>query len=123
MKLKLASLFFLILFFILIPVVKAAEEDVDIGTFDDALADRLGIPLFAAQLLTSSMFLGWFMFPAILMAKDHVSQSLVVTFMGLPIMGFCIAMGWLPTWILLMACLIVALMFAGKARGLIGGGQ
>lgn len=124
MKLKIVLLLFLV--FALVAAAYAQDdEDEDTVNLQDLpvqLSERLNIPLAAAELLTASLFLGWFIFPGLLLAKDNVPQSLVVAILGLPIYGFAILMGWLDYWFLLIVCLLMALMYAGKFRQILSGG-
>ena len=109
-------------FLVFVPSVYApeGEGEVELSDFPQQLADKLGISLFPAQLMTSAIFLGLFMFPAILLAgKDNAIFAMVIV--GLPVMGFCIAMGWLSYWFLLVIAMLIALMFSGKMRDWISG--
>ena len=109
----------LFVFLVFVPSVYA-EGEVSLTDFPQQLADKLGIDLFPAQLLTSAIFLGLFLFPAILLAgKDNAIFAMVIV--GLPVMGFCIAMEWLSYWFLLVVAMLIALMFSGKMRDWISG--
>lgn len=85
------------------------------------LKTMLTIPLFAAQLLTTIIFIGLFDLPMLLITRywDVTAYAtLTITFL---VMGFCVAMGWLPYWFMLVFSLVVALLFAATMRGWISG--
>jgi len=122
---KLSWLFLILLFYVAVtPNVYATEEDeaVNLSEFPVKLSELMTIPLFAAQLLASSIVLALFLLPTVFacskFSKDVTIPALLVGFGAL---GFCIAMGWLPYWFLLVLALVVALLFAGSMRDWIGG--
>jgi len=110
-------LFWLIYFALLLIYPVHATEEVDLTDFPKQLSKRLNIPLFAAQLLTSGLFLALFLFPTLLLTKNVLAHLMI----GLIIMGFCVAMGWLHYWFILVTMVVVALMFSGKVRDWISG--
>ena len=115
-------LLFSILLVSFVPVAYANEDSISLENFPQQLADALGIGLYAGQLLAASIFLCIFCFPACMLAgRDNAVFALLIV--GLPVLAFCIAMGWLAAWILLIVALVVALMFSGKAREWISGGR
>lgn len=95
-------------------VVYAADDDVNLQKLPDHLAKRLNIPLFAAQLLACSIFLLMFLLPIALFSRGNLLLSLIV---GIILLGFFIAVGWLSFWVLLILVLIVASLWSGKIRG------
>jgi len=111
-------LFWLIYFALLLIYPVHATEEVDLADFPKQLSKKLNIPLFAAQLLTSGLFLALFLFPVFILTKNILAHLMI----GFIIMGFCIAMGWLPYWFFLIIIMIVALMYSGKMRDWISGG-
>lgn len=122
MKLKYFLLFALFLL-VLIPNVYAADDDaVNLSEFPLRVSEMMTIPLFAAQLLSSSIILCLFLLPTVFAcSKFNKDVTIPSLFVGIGALGFCIAMGWLPYWFLLVLCLLVALIFAGGMRGWIGG--
>lgn len=94
---------------------------IDISQVPQRIADMLGLPLLAGQMLISIIFMCLIMFPALLLTNKWSSQSLAALITGIGAMGFLIAAGWLPYWFLLIICLIVALMYASKMRDFLGG--
>jgi len=124
-KTKICLFFGILLVFMLIPCVYAEDDEaVNLSEFPLKLSEMMTIPLFAAELLASSIIVALFVLPTVFACskfkKDVTIPTLVV---GIGALGFCIAMGWLPYWFLLVLCLLVALIFAGGMRGWIGGGK
>jgi len=91
----------------LIPKVYATDE-VNVLEFPNRLGEMLGIPLFAAQLLASTILLALFLFPTLLLTKNILAHLSI----GLMVFGFCVAIGWLPVWIFIIFCLFLGLMYA-----------
>jgi len=118
MREKIFILLWLVYSVLLIYPVYATGEEVDLADFPKQLSKKLNIPLFAAQLLTSGLFLALFLFPVFILTKNILAHLMI----GFIIMGFCIAMGWLPYWFFLIIIMIVALMYSGKMRDWISGG-
>ena len=87
---------------------------VDLTAFPQGLADRLGISLFAGQILASVIFLMLTLLPTIFLSKGK--NPLAVLIVGLGSLGFCVAVNWLPYWFLLIVAMIVAFMFAGNVK-------
>ena len=119
----------LLLTLLIMPVsmVHAIDEAevVNLGDFPQKLADALNVSLFVGKLLASLILMSLFLFPSMLIAgyfggAGAVLYSLI--FVGLGSSGVCVALGWLPAWIYLVTCLLIALMFSSKMRELIRGG-
>lgn len=83
------------------------------------LAYRLGIPLFAGNILASLLLLLVFVMPFAVLR--HRRGWLIELIMGMTSMVLCIALGWLPVYLLFILCMIVAMMFSGRMRGWITG--
>jgi len=118
-------LLFALAFLVLVPNVYAADEDaVNLSEFPDQLVIALTIPLFAAQILASSIVLSLFLLPTVFACsqfnKDVAIPSVFVGFLAL---SFCIAVTWLPYWILIIVAILVALMFGNSIKGFVSGGQ
>jgi len=77
----------------------------------------MGIPLFAGQLLCSTIILLIFVLPTALIARKKNASPIAELMLGLCIMGVCLALGWLPYWILLILVMLVAFMYADKIAG------
>jgi len=101
-------------------------EEVDLTSLPQMLTEALGLPdtadYFAGKLLTTALMLSLFMIPTLFACNKFRREPLLPSiFVGMLVFGFCIAMDWLDYWFLLIICLVVALMFAGKMREWIGG--
>lgn len=90
---------------------------VDLSTFPQELATFLNIPVFASQLLTSTIILCFTLFPTLMLTRAR-NQTISVLLVGLTTMGFLIAVGWLPVWIFAIVCLFAGLLYAGKIKGI-----
>jgi len=108
-------LFIILLVLTHIPFVYA-PDGIDLSEIPQRLADSMNVPLLAGQLLASALILAMFLFPTLLLTNKYNSQSVAVLIMGVSVMGFLIAVSWLPYWFLLIIVLIVALMYSGKMR-------
>lgn len=101
-----------------------AEESYDLTELPMRVGEYFGISIFAAGLIVSALFI---LFPTMitgLVMKRSANTAilyaiLVVDFVT---MGFLVALAWLPYWIFLILCLIIALLFAGQIRDMITGG-
>lgn len=103
-----------------IPSVYAAEGDnVNFMEFPQYLSNAIGVPLLASQLLISTIFLFAFMLPCAIWGKTSLPAIIV----GFSLMGFLIAVSWLPYWFLLLISLIVALIYAKEIKDLVAGGS
>ena len=108
-------LFTVFLVAMLIPQVYAAEDDtVNLQDLPTYLAEKLNIPTFAGQLLACSIFLVMFLLPIAWFARRNMMLTLLV---GFVLLGFFIAVGWLPFWFLLIISLIVAGLWSAKMKG------
>ena len=116
----------LCLFLMVIPLCHAIDEDqvVNLGDFPTKLADALGVSAFVGGLIASLILMSLFLFPSIMLAGYFGGSGAVlytIIFVGLGSTVVCTALGWLPYWILILAGLIVALLFAGSIRNMISG--
>jgi len=123
---RLIIILFLTLLIMPVSLVHAIDEDevVNFGEFPDKLAEALNIDLPSAKLLSCSIILCLFLFPSMLIGGWFGGLGgaiLSIVVVGLPVGGFLVSMGWLPIWVYVMLCIIVALMFSGKMRGWISG--
>ena len=101
-----------------IPHVYAQDESKDdtinLLEIPDHLATALGIPLFASQLLTCSLVMLIVLLPIAIFAKRNTILTLIV---GFTLMGFFIAVGWLPYWFLFVIALLIASLWSAKIKG------
>lgn len=115
---------FLVLFMFLFSISTVnAESNVDLSVIPQNLANQLGIPLLAGQLICVTILLCITLFPSLILTRNRRSQEYVVVFMGFIVCGASLALGWLPLWFLVIICLIVASLWASKITGWVGGRQ
>lgn len=112
------------LFFVLISIsfFVTPISAFDLLDFPQKVSDKLGISLFASEILISVIILCTVLFPVAVFAKGRGS-FLLALILGFSTMSFLVALGWLPIWIFLVLALLTALLFGGKMRGLISGGD
>jgi len=110
---------FLLIFLFSTSIVYA--QDIDLTEIPQNLADKMGIPLFAGELLCSAILLFMFILPLTLISRRKGTGHVAELFVGFMVMGVCVALEWLPAWIIVVLLLIVAGMYAGKVKGLFGG--
>jgi len=94
-----------------------AQDEIDLSTFPQGLADTLNISLFAGQLLASVIMMLIFMLPVVVYTKTLLPPL----FVGLLTLGFCIALGYLPVWFLLIISMLIAVLWGSKISGWITG--
>lgn len=109
-------------FVIMIPHVYAADEDaVNLAEFPDRLSEMLTIPQFASEILASSIVLALFILPTVFACSKFKKDVVIPTlFVGILALSFCIALTWLPVWIFVALCFILALLFSDKITGVFG---
>ena len=110
-------LFTVFLVALLIPQVYAQNENddtINLLEIPDHLATALGIPLFASQLLTCSLVMLIVLLPIAIFAKRNTILTLII---GFTLMGFFIAIGWMPFWFLLVIALLIASLWSAKIKG------
>lgn len=114
MKLSLLSisLFFLISTILVSPVFAEDEPDINIMNLPEQLASAWGITEFAAGLFMSTLLCLAFLFPIAMWKRTSFAPLII----GLGTMSFCIAIGWLPYWIILLVSLMIAAMYASKIK-------
>jgi len=89
------------------------------------IAVRVGVALttttFAGQLICSAILMMCTVLPITIIARSKKAGFIPEIATVFVSMGVCIAIGWLEPWFLLIVSLLVALMYAGKARNAITG--
>lgn len=98
------------------------SADIDLPGIPSALAERLGVDVFTAGLLVSAIIV---VFTVVLVAfviksKSGLTYGLLAT--ELTVMGFLVALGWLPVYILIVLVLCIAIMYASTITKTLGGG-
>lgn len=116
----LSSVFFMLLSFIS-PV--NASSNINFSDIPPKLGEALGIPTFASQLLMSGILMLMFLLPITMLTRKGRGSWIPEVAVTFVIMGFCIGIGWLPYWFLLIIAMLTALMFSGRMRDLITGGK
>lgn len=116
LRMKKKALLYLPLFFLvltlIIPVYAEDEPDVNIVNLPAQLADAWGISTFAAGLFMSTIVFFAFLLPLIIWRKT----GLITLVVGFSIMGFCIAIGWLPFWITILVGLLIIAMYGSQIK-------
>lgn len=113
-KMKVAYfLLFTLVFLVLVSNVYA-DDGVNLTDLPQQLATQLGIPLFAAQLLTTAIILSLPLLPALRFTRGKTNQFFVMILLGFVTLGFCVAMTWLPVWMFVIISLVVALLFSDR---------
>lgn len=123
MSIKAKALLFALLLFSLIPQVYAQDqqpsnEQVNLLEIPSRLAKALGIPEFAGQLLTCALVMLIVLLPIAIFSKGNMLLSMMVGFI---LLGFFVAVGWMPYWFLLLIGLIVAGLWSSKIGKWIAG--
>jgi len=114
LNVKLLLLIVLLAVLINVPNAYAAEDDtVNLLDLPEHLAAKLGIPTFAGQLLACTIFTVMFLFPIAFFARRNMMLTLIA---GFVLLGFFIAVGWLPYWFLLIIVLAIAGLWSGTIR-------
>jgi hypothetical protein len=98
-----------------VPPEEGVPGQVNLLDLPSKLAYALSIPLFAGQLLASTIVICTFIFPVLLLTRGKSIIALLIV--GLATMGFLFALGWLPYWFILILVLIVAGLWSAKVRG------
>ena len=110
----------ILLSFTFVPCVFAVDEGskVNLDDLPELFAEALGVNLFAGKILLVTIFLIMFELPVAIWGKGYFPAVMV----GFMVLAFCIAVGWLETWFLLVEGLIVVALLSGKMRDWIAGG-
>ena len=112
MRLKLSISLFFLIFTLISPVFAEDDPDINIMNLPEQLPSAWGITEFAAGIFMSTLLCLAFLFPIAMWKKTSFTPLIV----GLGVMSFCIAIGWLPYWILLAITLLIATLYASKIK-------
>jgi len=117
-KLFLLSFLFLSLIIFSFPICYALEDEdiVDISQLPAKLAEALNAPLFAGQILASAIPFCLICFPTFLLTNESKAHVTSIIF----VLGLCVALTWLPVWLLLLISLSIALMYANTIKEVFG---
>ena len=99
-------------------VLRAEDSAVDFGGLPEALSSALGLPLAASQILVSVLLVLVVLLVVAIFTKDKLTLIIFV----LLALTVDIALGWLSYFVLVFACLIVALLYASAMRKMLSGG-
>lgn len=105
-------LFFVIL--TLIPKGYSSEGEFDFSAIPQGLADKLNMPLFAGQILVSAIIIFIPLLVTAMLSGKSKHGWIAELFIGIMFSSFCIAIGWLPVYILILIALIIAISFSDK---------
>lgn len=94
----------------------------DLTALPAQLASHLMIDIFTAGLLCTAVFMFIPLMAVAIITRSRKSSWIIEIALSLVLMGFCVAMTWLPVFFIVAFCLIIALLFAGKSRDMITGG-
>lgn len=86
---------------------------VDLSTFAQALSTALGIDLFPAQILCTTIIMVLALGPTLLLTRNKIAHLMV----GFLVLSFCVAMAWLPVWIFAMVVLLISFLFGSQVLG------
>jgi len=107
-KLPLFLCVILILFLSISPIYAEDDEDINLLNLDNQLATHWGISAFAAGLFLTTLLSFAFLMPFIVFKKGGI----MILIVGIGVMGFCIAIGWLSEWVLLLVALLIAGLYS-----------
>lgn len=106
------SLLFFVCLSLIIPVYAEDEPDINLVNLPEQLASAWGITEFAAGLFMSTLLCLAFLFPIAMWKRTSFAPLIV----GFGVMSFCIAIGWLPYWLMLLISLLIASVYASKIK-------
>ena len=113
------------IFFLMLISPVYAETEINLLTLHEALGERLGVGTFAGGLIASSILLIMGILPVALINRSRKGGGgpIAEIFIGMVILGVCVAITWFPIWIFVLLCFLIALMFSDKLTGLMGGSR
>lgn len=107
------SLFFL--FLSLVP--RAYCSDVSITDVPQKMGEALGIPE-PNTALVGGVVMSTIFFMAVVMPTLFIRNKAVAFILAFLALGIDVAFSWLPPWLMLMICLMVAGLFAKQIKGM-----
>lgn len=120
MRKRLLALFPLFFVMLILPVY--AATDVNLLTLHEALGEQLGVGTFAGGLIASAILLMMTVLPVALINRSRRGGGgpIAEIFIGMTILGVCVAITWFPVWVFVLLAFIIALLFSDKITGIIG---
>lgn len=101
--------------------IAKGDEGVDVSEVPERIGNALGMSgtqaEFVGGLIASSLLMAFFILPTLVLTKGK--STIAVLFIGFMSMTICIALTWLPYWILLFLSLIIAIAYGNKIMGLV----
>lgn len=97
-----------------------ADQDHNMTAIPEWIAQQLSVDLLVGQIIISSILILIWLLPVAWISRGRGSGVPEIACVLL-IMTFCISIGWLPYWILVIFCVCIAMMFAGRMRDWITG--
>lgn len=93
---------------------------INVTNFPTQVGEMLGIGVFAGGVLCTLMFICMWLIPLNMFVKSNrVIPNLLV---GLCVVSFCVAVGWVHYFIFLFLFLVISALYAGKIRDWVSGG-
>lgn len=114
----LISLFLIFSFLFIRP---SQAQQLNLTDIPYRLALNLNIDTFSGQLICSLILIMVCILPVTIIARSKKASWVAETATAIGVFGVCVAIDWLPVWSLLVLCIIIALMVAGRFRGMIAG--
>jgi len=104
------------------PVLAETDYSIyDLNALPTQVAAHLMINVFTAGLICSAVLFIICLLPMTIVTRSKRSSWIPELCLSLILLGFCVAMTWLPIFFIIAPCIIIALMFSGKMRDLITG--
>lgn len=109
-------------FFLMLISPVYAQDEVNLLALHEQLGERLGVGTFAGGLIASAILLMMGILPVALINRSRKGGGgpMAELFIGLVLLGVCVAITWFPVWIFVLLVFLTALMFSDKFTGLIG---
>lgn len=118
--------FFFVVFVMLMSFVKVAcASDVDFLDLPTKVGEAFGISSFAGGLICSLIMFMTFLFPSLYLCKDQNGSIMliVVLTLGISVMGICIAINWLPIWMLILTIMGIVAIISVSFGHIFGGSE
>jgi len=101
--------------------VAYAREEISLMDIPELLGEAFGVSTFAGGLIASLIFSVMVLLPSGMLIRGR-HASLVMIIEGLGVFAICIAIAWLPLFLIIVLCMIIALLFSGNVRDWLSGG-
>lgn len=108
---KTVPLILSLLFFVSLISIVQAPQDVDITQVDDAIGESLGVSAWVGGLIMSVILFLALVMPTLLLRNK--APSMILAFF---VIGICVSVGWLDTWLVLIVILLTSVLWASKIK-------